>query len=295
MTSDEIILRSHSDGKILFRMYYSTAVAGTRPYREHHHTQCEISAITSGSCEWQVRRQPLVCGSGDVLLFGSDEEHYITAIAAGEPLRILNLQFEPRFIWSPGNDLFDSRYLGIFLNHDRGFRNRLPAQDDTARQVSALMREILEECTLAQPEYELIVKAKLLMLLGLLGRRYTHVLERPAPRTGAHLGQLEDALNYVDTHLTGDLTLENIARSAGMSKSYFSAVFKAMNGISFWSYITNKRVELAVRYLRESDTSITDIAGLCGFNTMANFNRSFKQVTHSTPSEFRKQLTAGVE
>jgi len=290
MKNDEIVLKHRSDGRVLFRMYISTAEPGHRQYREHHHTECEISAIMSGSCEWWIRHRPTACCQGDVLLFGSDEEHYITSVSGEEPLRILNIQFEPRFIWAPGNDLFDSRYLGIFLNHGADFENRLPADTETARQVSSLMQEIRRECLAGNPEYELIVKAELLLILGRLGRRYTELLAVSPVRSDIHLQQLEEALNYIDSNLTGELILEEIAQSAGMSRSYFSAVFKKMNGLSVWDYITNKRIQLAMDYIRQGRHSITEIAMLCGYNTMANFNRSFKLVTHVTPSQFRKSL-----
>lgn len=290
MKSDEIVLKSREDGRIIFRMFYSFADPGRREYREHHHTECEISAILEGSCEWQIRRRTVTAAAGDIMIFGSDEEHYITSVGEQSRLKMLNLQFEPRFIWSPGNDLFDSRYLGIFLNHGEDFSNRQPGDSLLARQVSELMRQIRRELLEAEAEYELIVKAELLLLLGHLGRHFTDLLDGPAVRSGAYLQQLENALNYIDENLTGELTLEEIARAAGMSRSHFSAVFKAMNGISAWEYITSKRIELAVNLLRQGRLSITQIALECGFNTVANFNRSFKKVTHSTPSRFRKNL-----
>jgi len=290
LKTDEIVLKSHSDGRVLFRMYHSSAESGVRPYREHHHTECEISAIAEGSCEWQIRHMPVQCSSGDVLIFGSDEEHYITSVSSREPLKILNIQFEPRFIWSAGKDLFDSRYLSIFLNHGPGFENRIPADSDTARQVCALMKQIRQECLESRPEYELIVKAELLLILGQLGRCHSGLLTEPVVRSGVHLQQLEEALNYIDSNLTAELTLDEIAQSAGMSRSYFSAVFKKMNGLSVWDYITNKRIQLAMEYIRQGKYSITEIALLCGYNTMANFNRSFKMITHCTPSQFRKNL-----
>lgn len=289
MKNDEIILKSPSDGRIILRMYHSTAEPGLRPYREHHHTECEISAIMEGSCEWQVRRRPLQCRKGDVLLFGSDEEHYITSIASDAPLKILNLQFEPRFIWSPGNDLYDARYLGIFLNHDQTFSNRL--EGEAAREIFSLLLQIQQECRRELPEYRLIVKAKLLLLLGLLGRHFAHLLEAPSAPSALYLHQLEKALNYIDANLTRELTLDGIAQAAGMSRSHFSAVFKSMNGVTAWDYITNKRIELALHLLRQGKLSITQTALECGFGTTANFNRSFKKVTHCTPSEYRKSLT----
>ncbi len=289
MNTDEIVLTSRKDGGMILKIYHSTAESGRRPYLEHHHTQCEISAILEGSCEWQIRRRPVRCGPGDVLIFGSDEEHYITAIDADTPLKILNLHFEPRFLWSGSSELRDSRYLSIFLNHGPDFSNRLPGTSEAARQISALLGQIRQECLQAQPEYTLMAKARFLLLLGLLGRQFSHLLEAPAPER-AYTRQLEKALNHIDAHLTQELTLEGIAQAAGMSRSHFCAVFKAMNGISVWNYITSKRIELAMHHIRRGELSITQTALECGFNTMSNFNRSFRAVAHCTPSEYKKGL-----
>lgn len=290
MKIDEIVLKYPDSDRILFRMYFSTAQPGLRPYQEHHHTECEISAIVEGACHWRVGTQSIHAWQGDVLVFGSDEEHYITKISGTETLRILNLQFEPRFLWSPGSDLFDSRYLNIFLNHGPDFENRIPGDTETAKQVSYLLNRMRQECVLREPEYDLLAKAQLLMILGYLGRHYQAALTAPKLQSGLHLKQLEDALNYIDNNLTGELTLEEIAQSAMMSRSYFCAVFKKLNGLSVWDYITKKRIALAVEYLRRGEHSVTQIAMLCGYNTMANFNRSFKMVTHCTPSQYKKNL-----
>ena len=144
----------------MLKMYHSTAVTGKRVYIEHHHTQLEISAVLSGSCEWQVRRRPYLCGAGDIMLLGSDEEHYITYIGEEEPFRLLNLQVEPRFIWAPGGDSFDSRYLHIFLNHDSSFNNLLPSTNATSKRVFSLLGEMYEEGMSREVGYPLIVQRR---------------------------------------------------------------------------------------------------------------------------------------
>lgn len=290
MNSDEIFLASDEGSRPLLKMYFSTAESGKRKYTEHRHTELEISHILSGSCEWQIRRIPCACTKGDVVLLGSDEEHYITSIAAGEPLKLLNLRFEPRFIWAGGENFFDSRYLNIFLHHEGDFDNRIPAGEDTAKRISGLMLEMYSECREGRPGYALIVKAELLMILALLGRKFADVISAATPSSAAHLKQLDAALSYINSNLTAELTLEDIARQAGMSRSYFATVFKAMNGVTAWEYITSKRISLARKYIREGALSITEISGMCGFGTIANFNRSFKMLCGCTPSEYRKSF-----
>ena len=85
------------------------------------------------------------------------------------------------------------------------------------------------------------------------------------------------------------LTIEQIARQANMSVSYFSAIFRECNGVSPWEYIIIKRVKHAMRLLGEGENSnIIDIALKSGFDNTANFNKAFKRIVGCTPTAFRK-------
>ena len=155
------------------------------------------------------------------------------------------------------------------------------------------MREIYEECQNREAEYKLVVKAKLLLILANLGRYYGVAKLPSTPHTSnQHLMQLDSAVSFINANLTKELSLELIAREAKMSKSYFSTTFKKMNGIPVWDYITRKRVELAMTLLREWDKSIIEVAESCGFSSISNFNRCFRQVTGISPSAYRKEVSA---
>ena len=72
-----------------------------------------------------------------------------------------------------------------------------------------------------------------------------------------------------------------------MSKTYFCTIFKKLNGISPWDYITIKRVEKSVEILKTSQDTVLEIALKCGFNNTANFNRAFKKVTGKVPGDYK--------
>ena len=99
---------------------------------------------------------------------------------------------------------------------------------------------------------------------------------------------MSKTMDYIDNNIEKDLQLSELAEIAGMNKSYFSTLFKKLNGMSPWDYITVRRIDLARKLLSDSDRNILDIAMMCGFNNTANFNRAFKKVTGKTPKEIRK-------
>ena len=98
------------------------------------------------------------------------------------------------------------------------------------------------------------------------------------------------SLEYIHKNLTTELRLCDIADVAGMSASYFSNVFKTVMGITLWDYITEKRIDIAMRLLdKNAEYTMLEIALDSGFNNTANFNKAFKKHTGLTPLEFRNK------
>ena len=275
-----------------FKIYVTSTEPARRNQRlEHHHTECEISMIVSGECYWCIGDKIYHGNEGDIFLISSNENHYLPEILGEDPLLLLDILFETRFIWYPGEDRFNLRYLSIFLDHDDSFSNVIPKDDPVAKTIYNLMDEIYDECLNQEAEYQLVVKAKLMLILAALGRYYGIASLPTVPvKYRQHLKQLDQALSFINKNLTENLSLERIAKEACMSKSYFSTIFRKMNGISVWDYITRKRVDLAMQLLRDSDLSVLAVAEKCGFSSISNFNRCFREATGTSPRIYRKEF-----
>ena len=89
-------------------------------------------------------------------------------------------------------------------------------------------------------------------------------------------------------NLAEEIHLEEVAREAAMSSAYFSTLFKKLNGMTLWEYVQSRRIELAAEKLLNTDRNVGEIAMECGYNSISNFNRSFKTVTGQTPVAYRK-------
>ncbi|MGG5372344.1 GH39 family glycosyl hydrolase [Enterococcus sp. AZ196] len=86
-----------------------------------------------------------------------------------------------------------------------------------------------------------------------------------------------------------NLTLAELADIVHMDTAYFSKFFKKNLGLNFKDYLSQIRMQYAIRDLLESDKSITRIAIDNGFFSVNGFNKKFKEEYHVTPSEYRKQ------
>ena len=286
MDFEQIKIKSGDNGDCLLRIFYSEALPKKREWREHHHTELEISLVKEGQGVYTVGAAQYTIKPGDVFLFGTHEEHYITDISGCERLRLMNIHFEPRFIWA-GSDLFDVKYLRIFFDRSENFRNRLDRENPATSEIVRLLVEIERETAERREEYELMVKIKLLSLLVLLLREYDYVSDGTSYVESAKYSQISGAMKYIDENLAEPLTLDEIAAKANLNKTYFTTLFKKLNGVTPWEYLTARRIEKSYALLPRRDMNILEIANSCGFNNASNFNRAFRKLTGMTPSEYR--------
>lgn len=278
---------------VLMELFNSVVeTSGKRENREHHHTQFEISLFKAGSGRYTVGNKEYAFEKDDVFLFSTHEQHCITQIDSEEGIVLMNIQFEPRFVWSASNDMFDSKFLGFFFNRNSSFENRLDRNNPTTAVIRKLMLDMECEFQEKKTEYELMTKVILLNILVLLMRDYGYTEKYQSYHLDPEsLLCMEHAIEYIDRHLTEELTLEEISKRANMSKAYFCTVFKKLNGITAWDYITTKRVELAMKMIKNANMTMLETACSCGFNNTANFNRAFKKITGLMPSQYRKKQT----
>ncbi len=295
MLKDRVVIRSETGENVLFkvfRAYYHDNMPEIQPYYEHHHSELEIMAVQTGSGCYSCSGEDYEFQPGDVFMHSGNDIHCFTRISQEATLSLLVFQFEPRFIWYPGGEPFDYRYLQIFMGGDENshLSRHIPAESSTAELINRLLAETFEECREQQPAYDLFVKANLMTILANLARYFQKDLNtKPNLIKTENMESLEKSMTYITNHLEEHMTLDEIAEVAGMSRSYYSTIFKMLNGVSVWTYITNKRIDMAQHLLETTTMSVTNICEKCGFNNISNFNRAFKKVTGVTPSKYRSE------
>ena len=95
------------------------------------------------------------------------------------------------------------------------------------------------------------------------------------------------AKDYISENYAKNITLDEVSRMVDISPYYFSKLFKQETGEPFIEYMTKTRMREAERLLLNSDLSIKEICGACGYNDPNYFSRIFKKYEGITPGEFR--------
>ncbi|AYG69830.1 MULTISPECIES: AraC family transcriptional regulator [unclassified Rhizobium] len=89
-----------------------------------------------------------------------------------------------------------------------------------------------------------------------------------------------------------DLTLNRLARKAGLSARQISEAINRATGKNVSQYVNEFRIAAACKLLTETEKSVIEIMYAVGFQTKSNFNREFRRVTDVTPLEWRKKTLA---
>ena len=94
--------------------------------------------------------------------------------------------------------------------------------------------------------------------------------------------------SYILNNYKDKIRLEEVASLANLSPTAFSRYFKARANKTFSDFVAELRISLACKLLFDNERSIVQIAYECGYKTLSNFNRKFKEITGTTPLKYKK-------
>ncbi len=105
--------------------------------------------------------------------------------------------------------------------------------------------------------------------------------------------RLKRVVEYVDNHLSGRITLLDLAAVAGLSRMHFASQFRAATGFRPHEYLLRRRIQRAEELLRQSSMTLVEIALTVGFQTQAHFTTVFKRFVGDTPYQWRNANCVG--
>jgi AraC family transcriptional regulator len=99
--------------------------------------------------------------------------------------------------------------------------------------------------------------------------------------------QLAAIGEYVDSNLSSNVTVGELAAIVGLARSQFLRRFKASTSVSPYQYVMMRRIKKARQYLADPQLDVLSIAVLCGFSSRAHFASTFRRALGVTPGEYR--------
>ena len=268
---------SKVNGQHLFSVFYSIKKHKKNEYRKHNHTQTELGFILSGKGEYVLGKKQFSVEKGNLIIVRSNEQHCIPNVES-ENLVAINIQFSPYFFWNECPNYISYAKIKALINQEIEIDN---IQSD--KEVGNLFKSLIE--LLSDNDNNFLITRKVLEIICQISDKIDYK-EEFKPDT-KHLDNVQKAIEFIKENYYKDITLIDIAKSAAMSRSYFSASFKTVTGISPYNFLLITRIEKAQELLKNTDKTVMEIAGLCGFTSLTSFNKAFKSLIGVTPTTFK--------
>lgn len=228
----------------------------------HWHFECEIIYIVSGNAEVIINNATYRALAGDCFFCAGSDIHYINSGAES----IIDIIV---FNSDIGRKILDLYSLLI---------PKLTCDYSISKYVELIEYELRKK----EPLYNHAVDNYILSLVISIFRG-----EKILGKFDKKENELEfyKKLIYKINNEFSYITFADAAVFSGYSSAYFSKLFQRISGMSFTQYLNIVKTENAISMLKErkKETSITDISLECGFATVRNFNRVFREITGVTP------------
>jgi AraC family transcriptional regulator len=210
----------------------------------------------------------------------------VCAISPGVVHQELESELSPRYIAVfISAEYFDKQLEYYEVGANLCFQGEYyPANGNITRH----MTEYLNEYEVAGPGYQKLLEAN--------GLKITHSLIRmiygtkPKDQNFTDRISVNKVISFMHAHYGQRLTVADMATVACVSASHFARLFRTETGAAPMEYLHRIRLNIAKRMLRTGDTSLTQIALKCGFNSSSYFSTCFSRSFNMTPSEFRKSF-----
>lgn len=260
----------------------------------HWHPEAEITLITEGQMLYRVNDSSFAAKPGDIVFCNCGALH------SGEKMPGINddchytsVTFDPKLIYGYEASLIYEKYISALSDNFAcfGFCIDHEKLNDNEKDFSNTLHSLIETVEEASNGYELLVSSYLCRLWNLF-YKYAAAAGKSSKHLNArNYGRIRDIISFIEANYQDDISLDDIADSVGFSRSECSRTFKTGMGIALFSFLQDYRVHKSLSYLADTDTQISEIAGLVGIPDSNYFSKVFSRVMGCSPRDYRKCVT----
>lgn len=257
-----------------------------KEFHYHYHDFHKILIFLTGDISYCVEGRTYNLIPGDIVLVNAGEAHR-PILHSGATYERIILYISPAFIERCQNENYN---LGLCFfraheNQSHVLRTRASQTGALASAIRALDQSAGEIAYAGELHHEL-------MFLDFMIHLNRAALEKQLVfvSTSGSGSKIISIMNYLNEHLTEDVTIDELAEHFYLSRSYLMHTFKEQTGYTIGSYLSTKRLLLA-RELLASGSPITDVCYSCGFRSYSTFSRAYKKSFGESPRDYRQSLS----
>ena len=243
-------------------------IAGEKDYT-HWHENIELLYFYEGEGLVTTDFKSIRTNTGDVFVINSEKMLMVESAHEEFPVRYYCLIIDSDFCVENGIPVTELY-----------FRDRIEGDEE----LQTLFLKVAAAYGASGEFKETAIRAAVLNLLLALVQGYLSKEEKGENEDESHLDNVKSAIKFIKENYDRPFTVEDVSRAAGLSKAYFSRIFKKVTGYTVVSYTNQVRCRNASKLLKSGKYRASEAAVRCGFENMSYFTRTYKQVMGNLPS-----------
>ncbi|MCR8657232.1 helix-turn-helix domain-containing protein [Paenibacillus endoradicis] len=253
-------------------------------FRLHRHDVMEILVFLEGECEFFCEGKSYSLKKGDVVVIPPYAVHQAT---------VKDFDNYERIIINISEHLLDDFISSSpsmkehIVQHKTTGSYVLHLHSKTFQNILSLLEQLNDKIAIEKDNFSFSTTYLFFQFIQVI---FDPASSRPNLNNNNEQDQrFLSILEYIELHLIEpDLCLENVSKHFHLNKYYFSHYFKKNMNLSFYRYVSLKRLAYAVTMIKQNQISIEKIALKCGFLDYSSFYRLFKKEYNLSPKKLQQ-------
>lgn len=262
-------------GVVVFESRHAPGFVG-----ELRDAYAKFHLVIAGRARWECEQQLHPVAANQLVHIVSQVPHRQEDLP-GDPVTLYAIHYRPDVL-SP--ELVEALAQASLLAIDLG---RLGT--DQARRIRSMVREMLFEQETQRIGWEALLIARLTEI-AVATLRLARRLSAATPASEDSASRVARYVVRLKTEFYASGTLDDAARSVGLSRRRFTELFREIAGESWRNHVRQLRLAYAAQLLTATRRSVTAIAFECGFEDLSHFNHSFKKSYGLAPMAYRQSV-----
>lgn len=258
----------------------------------HFHKECQMNYVVQSEGRRIIGDSVETFKSDELVFLGSDLPH---------------VWHNDKWYFEKSKGEIQARSVTLFFDSDKLMEllsplvpvTRLEAVLKTARRgmkFSGKAKKVLKQLLLEMSaQQELTQLVTLLKILDFLSITTGYELLASSGYVNTYQAKDNDRMDRVFKHIfsnfAAEIRLDEVAALANMNKQAFCRYFKSRTQKTFTEFVNNIRIGHACKLMAEKECRIAELAYRCGFNSLSNFNRFFREMKGISPREYKKMIS----
>ena len=253
----------------------------------HVHKAVELLYVKNGSYTVLLDGVEYEIEKGDLVLFCSNAIHHVFTKNLPENEYYV-IKISPAFFLQFSTQEEGAEYVMRFAINRKGSKSIWTREELEGTPLYAALQSLIAEHEGKKYASQVATKLKIMELLVEILRSDSPADEKTPHNQTAAL--IYNTMVYVRNHYAEDMDERELAKSLGMSYSYFSQIFRKMTSMNFTQYLNHVRITESEKFLLNTNLSITQIASMVGFSSTSYYIEIFKKEKGISPQRLRKNI-----